>query len=166
VTGAPAASGLRSWGVLALLVIGCVLVGAAGGAVTRPSIPVWYATLEKPSFTPPNWAFPVVWTALFVLMGVAAWRVWRLRGFRAAPFAFGLFFTQLAFNFGWSVLFFALQMPPAALAWIGALWLLIVATMVSFWRNDRVAGLLLVPYLVWVTYATVLNAAIVRLNEG
>ncbi len=157
---------LRAWGMLAVFLAVSLAVGAAGGVVTRPSLPVWYAALEKPSFTPPNWAFPVVWTALFALMGVAAWRVWRLRGFRGAPFAFGLFFTQLAFNFVWSVLFFGMRMPPAALAWIAVLWLAIVATLVSFWRNDRAAGALLAPYLVWVSYAAVLNAAFVRLNPA
>jgi translocator protein len=107
-----------------------------------------------------------VWTALFVLMGIAAWRVWRLRGIRGAPFGFGLFFTQLAFNLGWSILFFGLQMPPAALAWIGVLWLLILGTLIAFWRNDRTAGALFVPYIVWVSYAAVLNAAFVQLNAG
>lgn len=155
---------VRSWGMLAFFLALCLVVGAAGGAVTRPALPDWYAGLAKPGFTPPNWAFPVVWTALFVLMGIAAWRVWRLRGIRGAPVAFGFFFTQLGFNFGWSVLFFGMRMPPAALAWIAVLWLAIVATLAAFWRNDRAAGALLVPYLLWVSYAAALNAAIVRLN--
>lgn len=164
---APAWRGaVRSWGMLALFLAICLGVGAAGGAVTRPSLGDWYAGLVKPSFNPPNWAFPVVWTALFVMMAVAAWRVWCLRGIRGAPLAFGLFFTQLGFNFGWSVLFFALRMPPAALAWIAVLWLAILATGIALWRNDRTAGLLFAPYLAWVSYAAVLNAAIVRLNPA
>ena len=157
---------LRSWAMLGLFIALCLGVGAIGGAITRPALPVWYADLAKPGFTPPDWAFPVAWTTLFVLMAIAAWRIWRLRGLRGAPVAFGFFFTQLAFNVGWSVLFFGLRMPPAALAWIGVLWLAILAMLVAFWRNDRVAGVLIAPYLLWVTYATVLNAAIVRLNPA
>ncbi len=166
MTALPWRGPLRSWGMLALFLAISLAVGAAGGVVTRPALPVWYAELAKPSFTPPNWAFPVVWTALFALMGIAAWRVWRLRGFRGAPVALGLFFTQLGFNFGWSLLFFGLRMPPAALAWIAVLWLAIVATLVAFWRNDRAAGAMLVPYLLWVSYAAALNAAFVRMNPG
>jgi tryptophan-rich sensory protein len=132
------------------------------GIVVRPG--AWYESLAKPAWTPPDAVFGPVWTILYVLMAVAAWRVWREHGFGRATTALGLYFGQLALNATWSFLFFGLHSPGAALLEILALWLAILATIVTFARRDRLAAGLLVPYLIWVSYAAVLNAAIWRLN--
>jgi len=153
----------------ALLALGLSLalalaVEAIAGIVTRPAIPGWYAALAKPAFTPPDWVFPVVWTTLFVLMAVAVWLVWLRKGVRGAPTSMALYATQLAFNLGWSVLFFGLRQPASALAAIVFLLVLILATMAAFHRNRPVAAWLMLPYLAWVAFALVLNAAIVWMN--
>ena len=137
-------------------------VGFAGGQVTAPNIPAWYAGLAKPSFNPPNGVFMPVWTALYVVMALAAWRVWRHTGFRSR--AIGLWLVQLGLNFAWSFIFFGLHAPLAALLELIVLWLAILATMISFGRIDRLAGWLLIPYLCWVSFAGVLNFWIWRLN--
>lgn len=152
------ARGLLGFGAFALL---CLAVLAAGGAITRPAIDGWYRELPKPWFTPPDWAFPVAWATLFACMAVAAWRVWLRRGIAGAPASFALFGAQLLFNLGWTWLFFGLRSPPLALAELAVLWLLVAATGAAFWRHSRLAGALFVPYLVWVSFAGVLNAAIV-----
>ena len=143
----------------------CGAVMAVGGAVTAPAIPVWYDGLAKPSYTPPSWAFSVVWPILYLAMAVAAWLVWRRAGgLGPARGAFLLFGVQLALNLLWSILFFGLMAPGAALVEIVALWLAIAATTVAFWRIEILSGLFFVPYLAWVAYAILLNAAIWRLN--
>lgn len=139
-------------------------VAAVGGWFTSMGIGDWYASLRKPSFNPPSWVFGPVWTALYAAMAVAAWLVWRRAGFDGASAALTLFFVQLALNFAWSGLFFALRSPGLALLDIAALWIAILATTVLFFRHDAWAGALLTPYLAWVSFAAVLNAAIWRLN--
>jgi translocator protein len=139
-----------------------LLVGAAGTIFTEPAIPTWYAGLAKPDFTPPNWLFAPVWTTLYVLMGIAAWRVWRLTGLHSPEML--LWGAQLALNLLWSAIFFAAQLIFAALVDVALLWLLILATMILFWRRDAIAGLLLLPYLAWVGYAAALNFAVWQLN--
>lgn len=139
-----------------------LVVGAAGTVFTEPSIPTWYAGLAKPGFNPPNWVFAPVWTTLYVLMGIAAWRVWRVTGLNSPEmFAWG---AQLALNFFWSAIFFSLHLILVALVEMALLWLLILVTLILFWRRDRIAGLLLVPYLAWVSFAFALNFAIWQLN--
>lgn len=156
---------MSSLWALAGFVIVCGAVLLAGGAITAPAIPAWYAALAKPAFNPPPWAFSVVWPLLFLAMAVAGWLVWRSAGgFGAARGAFVLFAIQLALNLLWSALFFGLKAPGAALAEIVVLWLAIAATLVAFWRIDGLAGLLFAPYLAWVSFAVALNAAIWRLN--
>jgi translocator protein len=130
-----------------------------GGRVTDPS---WYLELRRPAWAPPGWLFGPVWTALYLLMGVAAWRVWRRAGFDGA--ALPLFLVQLALNAAWSWLFFGLRRPDLAFAEIVVLWLLILATLRAFLKVDRPAGWLLAPYLAWVTYAAALNFALWRMN--
>jgi benzodiazapine receptor len=154
----------RHWPVLIGFLVLCFIVAGIGGAVTAPNIPTWYAGLAKPSFQPPNWLFAPVWTALYAVMALAAWMVWRAAGpsRRAAPI--GLFLLQLALNAIWSPLFFGMHLPLPALIDIGLLWLAIAATIVAFRRVSSVAGLLLLPYLAWVTFAGALNLAIWRLN--
>jgi translocator protein len=126
--------------------------------------PEWYRELERPAWSPPSWLFGPVWTALYTLMGVAAWLVWLQRHRRAVGAALGVFLLQLVPNALWSYLFFGLQRMDLALADIGLLWVLIAVTVALFWRVRRAAALLLLPYLAWVTFATALNAALLRMN--
>lgn len=141
----------------------CLGISALGGLATASSVDTWYQTLSKPAFNPPDWVFAPVWTALYLMIAIAGWRLWRVNGFndRLAFAAYGL---QLALNLLWSILFFGLQWTGAALIELVVLWLAIAATIVLFWRHDRIAGVLLVPYLGWVGFAGVLNAALWRLN--
>ncbi|MGM0553601.1 MAG: TspO/MBR family protein [Pseudomonadota bacterium] len=139
-------------------------VAALGGWATSLSVDGWYAALAHPPLNPPDAVFGPVWSVLFGLMGLAGWHVWRRVGLTGAPVAMGLFLAQLALNLGWSVLFFGLQRPDLALVEILILWLLILATVMAFWRIDRIAGVLLIPYLLWVGFAIYLNAGIVWLN--
>jgi len=134
-----------------------------GSLFTRPAIEGWYAGLAKPWWTPPNGTFGPVWTALFAMMAVAAWLVWRRRA-PGGRGALGLFAVQLMLNVVWSALFFGLRMPGAAFAHIVVLWLAIAATALAFRRVSPAAGLLLVPYLAWVGFAAALNFALWRLN--
>ena len=140
--------------------------GALGGFWTAPATHPggWYYQIEKPSWTPPSWLFGPVWTALYVAMGVAAWLVWKNGGWEANRGALTLFFVQLVLNAAWSGLFFGLESPGLAMAEIVLLWVSILATLLAFWRVSRPAGLLLVPYLLWVTFASALNFAVWRLN--
>jgi tryptophan-rich sensory protein len=152
-----------SLGFIAFLVL-CLAVAALGGAATASSVGNWYPTLAKPAFNPPNWIFAPVWTALYFMMAVAGWRVWRRDGLRRARWALTLFALQLALNLAWSILFFGMHSIGAALIEIVVLLLAILATALAFWRRDRAAGMLFVPYAAWVAFAAVLNAAIWRLN--
>jgi benzodiazapine receptor len=142
-----------------------VLAGALGTLATGPNIPTWYAGLAKPGFTPPNGAFPVAWTVLYLMMAAALWRVLSLP--RATPGrsgAIAVFFVQLALNALWSWAFFALHSPLSGLVVIVLLVVAIVETIRRFAALDRIAAWLLAPYLAWVLYATALNLAIWRLN--
>lgn len=142
----------------------CFIVSGIGGAITGGSVDTWYQTLAKPAFTPPDWVFPPVWTALYVLIAIAGWLAWRRVGFAGQPAAMLLYGLQLALNLLWSVLFFGLQRPGLALIEIVVLWGVIAATVAAFWPIDRRAAWLMVPYLLWVGYAGVLNGAIWWLN--
>lgn len=149
---------------LAFFVALCLGIGALGGAVVATSVDTWYADLAKPSFTPPDSVFGPVWTVLYVLMAIAAWRVWRAadRDTRRGPLT--LFALQLALTLGWTVVFFGLQKIGAALATIVVLDVGVVVTTLAFRPIDRWAGLLMLPYLAWTAFATVLTIAIWRLN--
>jgi tryptophan-rich sensory protein len=141
-------------------------VGALSGIATSGSVRDWYPGLTKPPFNPPPWVFGPVWTVLYVMMGVAFYLVWReglqRSGVRAAMV---LFLIQLALNGLWSLLFFGLASPGLALVDIGVLWALIALTVVASWRVVPLAGVLLLPYLAWVSFAAVLNASIWWLNR-
>lgn len=153
-------------GVLLLCVGVCFAVAAIGAAFTGPNVPGWYANLDKPSWTPPSWVFGPVWSVLYLLMGISAWQVWRRAGrLRAAIFPLTLFGVQLLLNAAWSGLFFRLRSPGAALVDIVLLWCAVLATVVAFWRRSAVAGGLLLPYLLWLSFAVVLNLAIWILNR-
>ena len=137
---------------------------AAAGVGSRFSPGDWYAHLAKPAFNPPAWVFAPVWTLLYLVMGVAAWLVWRERGMaRAAP-ALTLFLVQLVLNAAWSWLFFGLHHIGWALVDLAALWLAIGATLLAFWAHRPLAGLLMAPYLLWVSFAALLNFQLWRLN--
>ncbi len=123
-----------------------------------------YAQLARPAWAPPGWLFGPVWTVLYVLMGVAAWLVWRDNGIRGAAWALGLFVAQFAANALWTWLYFVWRQGAWAFIEIVLLWLLIAATCVAFWRHQRVAGVLLLPYLAWVTFAAALNLATWQMN--
>ncbi|MBV8193532.1 MAG: tryptophan-rich sensory protein [Alphaproteobacteria bacterium] len=149
---------------LALFVALCLGIGALAAAVTSTSVDDWYEGLAKPSFTPPNEVFAPVWTALYVLMGVAAWRVWRSGDADTVRGPLTLFVLQLALNLGWTVVFFGLQKIGSAVATIVVLDVAILVTTLAFRTVDRTAALLMMPYCAWAAFATVLNVAIWRLN--
>lgn len=145
----------------------CFAVALAGALITRPEIPRWYAFLAKPAWTPPNWVFPIAWNVLYALMAISLWRLWEAaRAHRpAAGYAIGLFILQLALNAAWSPVFFSLHAIQAGLAIIVVLAVVLAASIVAAYRVDRFAAYLLVPYFVWILYATSLNAGIVVLNR-
>lgn len=151
---------------LGVFVALCAAVSVIGGAVTATSVDTWYQALEKPAFNPPDWLFPVVWTILYIMIAIAGWRVWRRAPIDVTGRALAVFAVQLGLNLAWSFLFFGLQWIGLALVEIVILWLAIAANTMLFWRLDRWAGALLVPYLVWVAYAAVLNAALWLLNAN
>jgi benzodiazapine receptor len=152
------------------LVVACgvsLLVGVIGSiVVTNGAFTSWYATIEKPAFTPPGWMFGPVWTILYLLMGVAAFLVWR-RGLGSLLVRIALvwFLIQLVLNASWTPVFFGLHRIGLALLVIGLLWAAILITLYYFARVSRPAGLLLIPYLLWVSFAAVLNASIWHLNR-
>ena len=142
-----------------------VLVGAVSGLFTASSVKTWFVTLNKPSFNPPSYVFAPVWTTLYIMMGVAFYLVWvsvtdKAQQRKAMP----VYFIQLFLNFCWSFIFFYKQRPDLALIDIVFLWISIVATLVLFYRISKPAGWLLVPYLLWVSFASALNYAIWQLN--
>lgn len=149
------------------VVVTCLAIGYFSGIVTRSSVDTWYPTLVKPSFNPPNWVFAPAWSLLYLLMGVAAGLVWDRIEYEkeAVKKALVFFAIQLALNALWSYLFFGLMNPLLALLEVFVLWLMIYETLLKFIKINKVAGYLLVPYLLWVSYATVLNASIWWLNK-
>ena len=153
---------MNEWVALAIAVLVCFGAAALGSWATVRGLRDWYPALRKPSWNPPNAVFGPVWTTLYLAMAVAVWLVWRSGGDVAV--ALGLFALQLALNAAWSVVFFGQRNPRGGLVVIVVLWLAIAATLVVFVSIDPLAGALLIPYLAWVTFASVLNGAIARLN--
>ncbi|MCH8501176.1 MAG: tryptophan-rich sensory protein [Aliidiomarina sp.] len=152
--------GLLAW--LALL-----FVVAAVGSLGSLNAPNFYAELSVPSWAPPGWLFGPVWTTLYTMMAIASWLIWREYGFSATSKRAHLAnFVQLALNMLWSWLFFAWYFGAVSFIEIVFLWLAIVLTIIQFWRLNRVAAVLLVPYLAWVSFAAVLNFSIWQLNPG
>lgn len=152
----------ENWLVLIAFIIVCNLAGAIGAIFTFDAIPNWYAGLQKPSFSPPNWVFGPVWTTLYFMMGVSAYFAWK-QG-KKASFALKIFAVQLFLNALWSILFFGLRSPLLGLVGILPLWLSIAFCIKLFWPLDRKAAYLLLPYIAWVSFATLLNFAIWMLN--
>ena len=154
----------RQLAMLLFFLVICFGTAGVGAALTAVSVRTWYQTLSKPAWTPPDWVFGPVWTMLYMMMALAAWLVWRRTGWSTGRTALGLFAAQLALNAVWSPLFFSLHSPGIALVDILLLWAAIAATLWSFRRISALAASLLVPYLMWVSYATALNCAIWRMN--
>jgi tryptophan-rich sensory protein len=148
-----------------LLWVGVSFLAAyVGSGFTSLSLNDWYPTLEKPSWTPTGKVFGAVWASIYLLIGVAAWLVWRRRGLAGVRAPLTLFLLQLALNAGWSALFFGFRLPGLAFAEILVLWLLILTTAVAFWRVAPIAGVLFLPYVLWATFSAALNFSIWRLN--
>jgi tryptophan-rich sensory protein len=156
---------MGEWVALVVSIGICLAAGGLGALATTPEIPNWYAQLRKPSWTPPDRVFGPVWTSLYVLMGFAAWLVWRHQPMDVT-LALMLFGIQLAFNLAWSFIFFAAHAIGWALFEVIALWVAVAATIWAFAPISTTAAWLLAPYLAWITYAASLNAAIWRLNRA
>lgn len=155
----------RSAGRQVLALAGWLFVCFAASAVGSLFTPgEWYASLQKPSWNPPNWIFGPIWITLYAMMALAAWLVWKRGGWHAQRRALALFLVQLALNAAWTALFFGLKNPGLAFAEIVVLWLAIAATLLAFRLVSRPAAWLLAPYLAWVTFAAFLNFTIWRLN--
>jgi len=154
-----------NWLKLGAFILVCELAGIIGSFFTFEAIPTWYAGLQKPFFSPPNWLFGPVWTTLYALMGIAAYIIWE-KGIGKKPVkqAMVLFAAQLVLNATWSIIFFGMRSPALAFACILLLWLAIAATIQSFYRIDRRAACLLLPYILWVSFAALLNLMIWGLN--
>lgn len=143
-----------------------LLVGGIAGYFTSSGVEGWYATANKPWFNPPNWIFAPVWTALYVMMGIALYLVWRTETISSSVkrTAVILFVIQLTLNFFWSLIFFKLQQPGWAFAEIIVMWLAVLFTILWFGKISSTAAWLLVPYICWVSFASVLNYSIWKLN--
>lgn len=161
-------SGLRSMNMkdlvsLIVFLAICLGIAAVAGFVTAANIPTWYESLAKPSFTPPDGVFGPVWTLLYILIALSGWMVWRKIGFSPdQPLV--IYGLQLALNFAWSFIFFGAHLIGLAVIDVLLLWFAIVWNIATFWRVDRVAAALLVPYLAWVSFASALNIAVWQLN--
>src|SRR5512134_908676 len=160
----------RDYAGLAVFIAINAAISALGGWATAASVGTWYPTLAKPAFNPPDWIFAPVWSVLYLMIAIAGWRVWRrgaaeARGMgRETRLALTIYAVQLALNLSWSFVFFGARLIGPALAVIVTLLTAILANALLFWRIDRAAGALLVPYAAWVAFAALLNAALWRLN--
>ena len=152
-------------GSIISLVVSLIVCFAAAFVGTRYLPDEWFKRLNKPSWNPPNWLFAPVWTLLYALMAIAAWRVWEQVGLNAA-LVLALFVIQLVLNSAWTWIFFGLHRLDRAFVDIVVLWVLIAATLIGFWQVNPLAGLLLLPYLAWVSFASFLNLTIWRLNRS
>lgn len=153
-----------NWGKLGLAIGITEGSGIVGSIFTTPEIKTWYPTLVKPSFNPPNYLFGPVWTILFVLMGIALYLMWQVKNGKNKDEALKIFWLQLGLNVAWSLFFFGLHNPFLAFIDILGLWLAIFVSIKKFIRVSSTAAYLLLPYLAWVSFAALLNFAIVRLN--
>jgi len=147
------------------------MAGVIGSFFTAANIQTWYVFLEKPFFNPPNWLFAPAWVTLYTLMGIAAFFVWSSyaktmdrQAKKKIKIALWLYASQLLLNAFWSIVFFGLQNPALGFLVIIILWLLIFLTMIKFWKIEKIAGILFIPYILWVSFAAVLNFAIWQLN--
>jgi translocator protein len=141
-------------------------VGAIAGMYTSAAVPEWYANLNRPSFNPPGWVFGPVWTVLYILIGISLFLIWKEEPGQARNWAIGVFFVQLALNFAWSFIFFYSKMIGPALLEIIVLWITIVIMLLLFYRIRPLAAYINIPYLLWVSFATALNASYYLLNRS
>ena len=148
---------------LILAIVICELAGVIGSVFTADSVSTWYVTLAKPVFNPPNWLFGPVWTLLYLLMGISLWLVWRSKS-KFKSIAIWFFSIQLLLNILWSIIFFGLKSLLGALIEIILLWALIIITIILFHRISKTAAWILLPYILWVTFAAILNFSIWLLN--
>jgi tryptophan-rich sensory protein len=155
---------VRSPSRLATSIVICFIPAVIGSLFTYPAIGTWYAALSKPWFTPPNWVFGPVWTALYLLMGISLYRLWMQEGSHDIRLPAILFGVQLVLNTLWSFLFFGLRSPVLGLTGVIVLWISITATIAAIYRIDRTGGALLVPYILWVSVAAALNYMVYVLN--
>jgi len=155
---------VRDWVVLAGFVLLVFAISGAGAIIVADAPGTWYAGLAKPTFTPPGWLFGPVWTILYISMAVAAWLVWMRRSTKPVTRPLVVFGIQLFLNAIWTPLFFGLHNLQAAMIDLAALWISLLATIILFWRVRPSAGMLLLPYMAWTTFAGVLNFCIVQLN--
>jgi len=142
-----------------------MIIGSLSGLATTGAIDSWYAQLNKPSFNPPNYLFGPVWTFLYVLMGISLFLIWKSPQGNERNMALAIFVIQMVLNFTWTFLFFYFHRPGIALIEIGILWISIMLMILSFYRIDKTASLLQIPYILWVSFASVLNGAIWWLNN-
>jgi len=154
----------QQWLSLIVIIAVCFAVAGIGSLFMTPALNGWFTTLQKPTWNPPNWIFGPVWSLLYLCMAIAAWFVWRQRGWPGAAAPLTLFAVQLLLNGAWTGLFFGLRLPWVAFAEVMLLWCAILATALSFGRITPIAGWLLAPYLAWVTFAAVLNFTLARMN--
>jgi tryptophan-rich sensory protein len=150
---------------LMVFIILCFSAAALGSVFTHRSIKTWYLTIKKPSWNPPGKVFAPVWTVLYLMMAVAGWIVWERLSQKGVSVPMVLFFIQLVLNTVWSAVFFGLRNPGWAFLEVILLWVFIALTVISFWNVYWVAGVLFLPYLLWVSFAAILNLAIWRLNR-
>ncbi len=155
---------VKNWPLLISAILLCEGAGVLGSFFTISAITTWYATLNKPSFSPPNFLFGPVWTALYALMGISLYLVWKSKD-KSKLRAVHLFFIQLGLNAVWPIIFFGLKSPGLAFIEITALWVAIFLTVLAFQKISKVAAYLLYPYLTWVSFATILNLSIWILNR-
>jgi len=154
---------MNKWLKLIVSIVICEFAGIIGSIFTTPAIGTWYAGLTKPSFNPPNWLFAPVWTLLFLLMGISLFLVWNSKS-KSKKIAIYIFFGQLVLNILWSILFFGMKSPILGVFEIILLWIAILLTIISFVKISKPAGYLLIPYIIWVSFAAALNFALMVLN--
>lgn len=153
-----------NWVKFVISILMCQLAGIIGSLFTSSSIPTWYATLNKPSFNPPNWIFAPVWISLYVMMGISFYLIWRKSGIPNFGFLMSVFIFQLVLNAFWSIIFFGLKSPGFAFLEIIFLWLAILMCVIYFFKVSKISSFLLIPYLLWVGFASVLNYFLWQLN--
>lgn len=149
---------------LFISLVATIGIGSLGGIFTIAEIPTWYAGLNKPSFNPPNWLFGPVWTSLYTMMGIAFYLIWKQPATDSRKKAIQLFIIQFVLNFFWSIIFFSLHAIAAALIEIIVMWVFILLTILQFSKLSKTAAWLMVPYIAWVSFATLLTASIWKLN--
>jgi translocator protein len=152
------------WLKLVVSLVMCQLAGIIGSLFTIQSIPTWYAMLNKPAFNPPNWIFAPVWISLYILMGISFYLIWIKSDVHNFGFLLSVFLLQLVLNAFWTIIFFGLKSPLFAFVEIIVLWLTILICIISFLPISKISSYLLIPYILWVSFAAVLNFELWRLN--